>query len=114
MKNMNTFIIAVLLISLWLAPALFAGQHGHSGHHGKTSQDRVHQGHGTVEAVDLSAGTVRMEHGPIESLRWPQMVMDLKAKDPEMLNGLKEGDRVVFDLVQTDKGFLITRIEQKD
>ena len=55
-----------------------------------------------------------MEHGPIESLRWPQMVMDLKAKDPEMLNGLKEGDRVVFDLVQTDKGFLITRIEQKD
>jgi Cu/Ag efflux protein CusF len=114
MKTMKIFMTAVLLIPLWLTPALFAGQHGHSGHHGKTSHDRVHQGHGTVESVDLAEGTVRMEHGPIESLRWPQMVMDLKTKDPEMLNGLKEGDRIVFDLVQTDKGFLITRIEQKN
>lgn len=113
MKIMNRFMIAVLLIALWLTPALFAGQHGHSGHHGKTSHDQVHQGHGIIKAVDPAAGTVRMEHGPIESLRWPQMVMDLKAKDPEMLNGLKEGDRIVFDLVQTDKGFFITRIEQK-
>ena len=112
MKIKTTVVMAILIIPFWLAPVLLAGQHQHGSHHTDADAGKVHQGQGTVEAVDLDAATVRMEHEPIASLRWPKMVMDLQAKDAEMLKGLEKGDRVTFDLVQTDKGFVITRIER--
>jgi Cu/Ag efflux protein CusF len=120
MKNKNMAIIAVLLFLFWLPSALFAGQHGHSGHKASSkvektpvASEQVHQGQGTVEGVDPANSTVRLKHAPIESLGWPEMVMDLKVMDPELLKNLKEGDPIEFDLVQTEKEFLITRIEPK-
>jgi Cu/Ag efflux protein CusF len=119
MKNKN-IIFAILLLLCWLPSALFAGQHGHSGHKAPSKDqkapvtaEQVHQGKGTVEGVDPANSTVRLKHAPIESLGWPEMVMDLKVRDPELLKNLKEGDRIAFDLVQTEKEFLITRIEPK-
>ncbi len=112
MKFKTIAIIIILLMPLWLSQAPFAGNHDHSGHQEAPASQQVHQGHGTVETVDLSTATVRMEHEPIESLSWPKMVMDLKVKDPGLLKGLNKGDWIVFDLVRTDKGFLITRIEK--
>jgi Cu/Ag efflux protein CusF len=112
MRHRIVAIIILLLVPLGLSQTPFAGDHEHSGHHGAPAAPEVHQGYGTVERVDLATATVRMEHEPIESLRWPKMVMDLKAKDPELLEGLNQGDRIVFDLVKTEKGFLITRIEK--
>jgi len=40
------------------------------------------------------------------------MVMDLKTKDADLHKGLEQGDRIVFDLMRTDKGCLITRIDK--
>lgn len=112
MKFKFIAIIIILLVPLWLSQTPLARNHDHSGHQEAPASRQVHQGHGTVEAVDLSTATVRMEHEPIESLNWPKMVMDLKVKDPELLEGLNKGDRIVFDLVKTERGFLITRIEK--
>ena len=52
-----------------------------------------------------------MEHEPIESLKWPKMVMTFTAKDPTLLKDLKEDDQVEFDLVQSGKAYIITRIQ---
>lgn len=115
MKLKHIAMIAILLTPFWVTTVLVAEQHGHSGHqHTTATTEQVHQGYGIVESVDPATATIRMDHEPIASLRWPQMVMDLKVNDADLLTGLKQGDRIVFDLVQSETGFVITRIEKRD
>ncbi len=68
-------------------------------------------GHGTgvVTAVDPSAGTVTLDHGPIPELGWPAMTMSFKAA-PALLATTRTGDRVKFDLVMTDGAGEITAL----
>lgn len=108
--------IAVLLTTFWMSSTLVAAEHhDHSGHQQATAAvEQVHLGYGIVQSVDPATATIRMDHEPIASLRWPQMVMDLKVQDAEMLSGLEQGDRIVFDLLQSETGFVITRIEKRD
>jgi len=111
--KVNTLIIT-LLVLLYMPFVAMASSHGHAGHHGTAgAAAKVHQGIGTIESVNVAESIVRLDHEPIETLRWPRMVMDLKTKDADLLKGLEQGDRIVFDLVRTDKGYLITRIEKK-
>ncbi|HWQ38178.1 MAG TPA: copper-binding protein [Burkholderiales bacterium] len=108
MKTAILATAAALSLGLALPPANAADEE-HSGHHASQS-DKIHRGKGLVESVDLAKGVITMEHEPIQSLRWPRMVMDFKAHDPALLKGLKEGDRVEFDLVKMGKEYHITRI----
>ncbi len=52
---------------------------------------------GTVKAIDKAAGTVTLEHGPIAEANWPAMTMAFKAA-PALLDSVKVGDKVAFDL----------------
>ena len=83
-----------------------------TGNSATTSAGEIHHGSGVIETLDPAKGTVTMEHEPIESLKWPSMVMTFTAKDPTLLKGLKEDDQVEFDLVQSGKAYLITRIQR--
>lgn len=116
MRLKHIAMITVLLTPLWAPSTLVAAQHhDHSGHeHTTAAVEQVHQGYGIVESVDPSTATIRLDHEPIASLRWPQMVMDLKVQNADMLSGLEQGDRIVFDLLQSESGFIITRIEERD
>jgi Cu(I)/Ag(I) efflux system membrane fusion protein len=107
----SALLTTVAAVALVLGPSslVHAADDEHSGHHVAQSE-KVHQGKGSVESVDLAKGVITMEHAPIESLRWPKMVMDFKAHDPALLKGLKEGDQVEFDLVKMGKEYHITRI----
>ena len=58
------------------------------------------EGVGVVRAVDPTAGTVTLEHGPIAALNWPAMVMKLKANPATLLKGLRVGQPVKFQLMQ--------------
>jgi Cu/Ag efflux protein CusF len=114
MKIKRITLIVPLFVLLYVPFVAMASSHGHAGHHGTTgAAAEVYQGIGTIESVNVAGSTVRVDHEPIEALRWPRMVMDLKTKGADMLKGLEQGDRVVFDLMRTDKGYLITRIEKK-
>lgn len=55
------------------------------------------KGHGTVTAVDKTAGTITLDHGPIPEAKWPAMTMAFKAA-PAILDTAKVGDKVDFDL----------------
>lgn len=83
-----------------------------AGNAATTSAGEIHHGSGVIETIDPTKGTVTMEHEPIESLKWPSMVMTFTAKDPTLLKDLKEDDQVEFDLVQSGKVYLITRIQR--
>ena len=66
---------------------------------------------GTVRAVDLKQGTVRLSHDPIRSLNWPAMTMTFKAKDKAMLANVKAGAKVEFSFEQSGKDYVITEIK---
>lgn len=106
-------LLSVLLIVFWIPAPLWAANHGHKGDRAAPDPTEVHQGHGIVEAVDPAASTIRVEHDPIESLRWPGMVMVLKVTDPELIKAVAEGDEIAFDLMRIDGEYVITRIERK-
>lgn len=89
---------------------------GHGGHAAAPKPEgakaaQAHRGRGTVESVDARAGSVEISHGPIESLKWPAMKMDFKAKDRSMLEALRPGQSVEFELSEARPGeVLIERI----
>jgi membrane fusion protein, copper/silver efflux system len=47
---------------------------------------------------------VEIEHGPIASLKWPAMSMEFKVRDKSLLQHLKPGQAVAFDLSQPKPG----------
>ncbi|MGC8591951.1 copper-binding protein [Acidithiobacillus sp.] len=67
---------------------------------------------GKINGINPDAGTVNITHGPIKALAWPAMTMSFPVRDKAaMLNGLKVGETVNFDLAKDSAGrYIITRI----
>ena len=63
-----------------------------------------HKGQGTVDSVDLTAGTVSLSHEPIPSLKWPAMTMEFKVANESLLQNLKPGMPVFFEFVERQPG----------
>lgn len=61
----------------------------------KASAPAGAQGAGVIKALDLKAGSVTLQHGPIAALKWPAMTMAFKA-DPSLLKTVKVGQKVTF------------------
>ncbi len=53
-----------------------------------------HMATGTLNSIDLEAGTVNISHGPVPSAGWPQMTMDFKLSDKSAAEKLEPGERV--------------------
>lgn len=56
------------------------------------------KGTGVVTAIDKTAGTITLDHGPIPEAKWPAMTMAFKANPASLLDTVKVGDKVDFDL----------------
>ena len=67
---------------------------------------------GTVQSVDASAGTVTIDHGPVDALRWPAMTMTFQAPDVE-LGAIEKGDQVSFEFTSTGMDGTITSITEQ-
>ena len=66
---------------------------------------------GSVDSIDLQAGTVSLNHGPVASLKWPAMTMEFKAANAALLAGLKPGQKVNFEFVERQPGeYVVTAI----
>jgi Cu(I)/Ag(I) efflux system membrane fusion protein len=71
-----------------------------------------HKAVGSVESVDAKAGTVTLNHGAVESLKWPAMTMDFVLANTALLQGLKPGAPVAFEFVERKPGeWVITAIK---
>ena len=71
----------------------------------------THHGKGTVNSVDVTTGKVNLSHEPIESLGWKNMTMGFPVQNPTLLNNLKPGAQVEFDLQKRGDAYLITSIK---
>lgn len=70
------------------------------------------KGVGTVTAINEAAGTITIDHGPIAEVNWPAMTMAFKA-DHALLEGVKVGDKVAFDLKLADGAGEVTAIQKQ-
>lgn len=71
----------------------------------------AYTGEGSVERIDAQAATVSLNHGAIETLKWPAMTMEFKLANAALLQGLKPGSRVTFEFVERGAGeWVVTRI----
>lgn len=70
------------------------------------------KGHGTVTAIDKTAGTITLDHGPIPEAKWPAMTMAFKAA-PAITDATKVGDKVDFDLTLTGNAGEVTAIHKQ-
>lgn len=71
---------------------------------------QAHSGEGTVNRVDVRAGSVNLTHGPIASLGWPAMTMDFVVSDREQLAALEPGQRVRFEMQPIGNKYVISAI----
>ena len=73
---------------------------------------KIAKGTGKVTALDKAAGTITLDHGPIAEANWPAMTMAFKAA-PALIDSVKVGDEVQFDLKLEGSGGEVTAISKK-
>ena len=107
-------IIALFLagaVSLPLAAQPMAGMETQ-----KKTEQASHQGTGKVVSVNHAKLRIKLAHEPIKSLGWSAMSMDFNVVKTSLLDGLKEGDAVQFELGKTkpeDLVWVIVNIRRK-
>jgi Cu/Ag efflux protein CusF len=68
---------------------------------------------GQVVKVDTSTGNITIKHGPIRKLDMDQaMTMVFHAQGPDLLRGLKAGDKIKFDAESVNGQYTVTKIEK--
>lgn len=67
---------------------------------------------GEIRKVDASQGKVTIKHEAIANLDMPAMTMVFHAAKPELLAGLKAGDRIRFRAENSSAGFTVTEIQR--
>jgi len=82
----------------------------------KKTVQATHQGTGKVVSMDRAKLRIKMAHEPIKSLGWSAMSMDFSVANAALLDGLKEGDAVQFELGKTrpdDLVWIIVKIKRR-
>ncbi len=64
---------------------------------------------GTVKSIDVASGKIVIDHGPVDSLKWPAMTMGFKAT-PEQLASVQAGQQVEFEFESQGMDATIARI----
>ena len=66
---------------------------------------------GEIRKIDKEAGKVTIRHGYIKSIDMPPMTMVFTLKNPALLENLKQGDKVNFDVIQEDGKLVVTDLQ---
>jgi Cu(I)/Ag(I) efflux system protein CusF len=75
------------------------------------AQGQSHKGVGVVKSVDPKKPGVTLAHEPIPSLRWPAMTMGFAVKDKALLEKLKPGMKIEFEMVQQGRDYVIISVK---
>ncbi len=66
-----------------------------------------------VRRVELDTGRLQLRHGPIPKLDMPPMTMVFRVKSPDLLQGLRQGDQILFSAEKIDGAYVVTHIEKR-
>ena len=76
----------------------------------------LHKGHGVVTGVSAPDGYLELKHDPIASMKWGAMQMGFAVTDKKLLEGVKKGDEVEFEmrgLPNKAGDFVVERLTRK-
>ena len=68
---------------------------------------------GVIREIDRANSRIKLDHGPIPSIGMPAMTMTFKVKNPALLEQLKQGDQVNFEIERSGPGWIITNLNRK-
>ena len=68
---------------------------------------------GTIIAIQLASGTIKIKHGEIKKLDMSAMTMTYQVANPALLQGLSVGDDVGFDVQEQGSDYVVTAIRQE-
>ena len=105
---MKNLIIATLLGSALAFPA-FATQPTVSANASAEAAAPLSQGE--VRKIDLAGKKITLRHGPIDSVGMPPMTMVFSVRDAALLEGIKTGDKVRFQVEQQGSQFVVTELQ---
>jgi len=66
---------------------------------------------GEIRKVDTDARKLTIMHEAIKNVDMPAMTMAFQVKDPSMLDRVKVGDKVMFNVEQVGGAMVVTKIE---
>jgi len=107
--------ILVLLLA-GVAPLSLAAQPMADMEMQKETEQASHQGTGKVVSVDRAKLRIKLAHEPIKSLGWSAILMDFSVVKASLLDGIKAGDAVRFELGKTkpeELVWVIVKIERR-
>lgn len=99
MKAILAFAVALFLT----APSLPAAAGNHQAATGTAE--------GVVRKIDKETGKITIRHGPIAGLDMPAMSMVFRAKETALLDKVKVGDNIRFDVLHDKGAFFVTGVE---
>lgn len=117
MTNVSRFFLASVALAVTFIALPAVAEMNQSPANSAESRDsgadpQAAQGEGIVKAINPGKQQVTLSHGPIEALGWPAMTMPFKVTDAKLLEGIRVGDGVRFELGGPDNA--ITRIVPKE
>lgn len=71
---------------------------------------KVAEGVGVIKSIDPHNNMIVLNHQAIKELNWPPMTMGFKVADPKLLDGLKVGQQVSFELTTVGTKEVVTAI----
>ena len=74
---------------------------------------KMGSGVGVITAIDKAAGTLTIKHDAIPAIDWPAMTMMFKANPTSVLDGLKVGDKISFDVEIKGSDAEVTSVTQR-
>lgn len=104
MKRPSAIFLATML-AIATAPAL--ADKDHAKHQGGMNE----KVDGEIRKVDKDTKKITIKHGPMQSFDMPGMTMVFQVKDPAMLDQVKAGDKVKFQVEKLGGAFTVTGIE---
>ncbi len=85
--------------------------HGHMGQMGQAGQANMPaMTDGEVRKIDKDAGKITLRHGDIKHLEMPPMTMVFTVQDKALLERVKVGDKVRFQVVMRQGQMVLTDI----
>jgi Cu/Ag efflux protein CusF len=100
-----------VLAALWLAYTAHADERHHTPTQVAAVSQAAPMNEGEVRKIDKSANKITIKHGPLAKLDMPAMTMVFQVKDPTMLERVKAGDKIKFDVEKVGATYIVTKIE---
>ena len=72
-----------------------------------------YEGRGSIVSMDAKGKKVTLKHEEIKGLM-PAMTMEFPVRSPELLDGVRQGDRVRFTLRPQGSDFVVEKIQKEE